>query len=193
MMASEAAVYFANPAKELDGFIVSTTPIQSADVLPPAAAIVRKHHRGKRFSVVDPSLEKPFDDRCPEILGMCYIHLPENKTKCRTFRVVLPTEAAHYPITEAKELARIAESGEVMPKLIQFITKVPSIGPDGAPVNLFEGIFLVDSVKNFVIHDQDGAVLFMLYKSADRTFNVKGKAPFTPLSVFALAVAIISG
>jgi hypothetical protein len=107
--------------------------------------------------------------------------------------VVLPRDVASYPITEAKELARIADSGEISAKLMQFITKIPSLSPDGTPVNLFEGVFLVDSVKNFVIHDENGEIIFMLYKSAERTFNVKGKAPFTPLTVFALAVAIISG
>jgi hypothetical protein len=193
MMASESAVYFANPAKDTDGFLITSTPIQNSEVLPPAVAIVRKHHRGKRFSVVDPNLEKPFDDRAPEILGMCYIHLPENKTKCRTFRVAMPMAGAHYPVTEAKELARVAETGEIMEKVIQFVTTVPAIGPDGVPINLFGGMFLVESVKNFVIHDENEVVLFMLYKSAERTFNVKGKAPFTPLTVFALAVAIISG
>jgi hypothetical protein len=191
-MDHDNAVYFANTLKNEEDGNLGIAELPFTDPSNEVIAIVRKQSRGKRAQVIDQRLAKPYDDRPPEVLGLSQVTLPENRTKARTIRVVLPKGIANYPITEARELARIAQVGEPNPTIWQFVNRVPTIGPDGMVTNPFGNVYLVDSVKNFVFYDDSNELLFMVYKSAEGTFNVKGKEPFTPLTAFALSLAIIS-
>jgi hypothetical protein len=189
LMADERAIYFASPTK--DGIGIADKAILP-DATPEFLAVVQIHGRGKRATVVSPQLEKPFDDRPAQLLGMTYVSLPDNKTKNRTFRVALARDEAYYPITKAKELARVAEREDASARFWIFANKLPAIAPDGRVVSPFGNVYLVESAKNFVVCNENDEMIFMVYKSTERTFSVKGKPPFTPLTAFALSLAIIA-
>jgi hypothetical protein len=104
---------------------------------------------------------------------------------------VLPREGAHFPVTEDRQLARIAEAGEECPELWHFVNRLPTIRPDGIVTNPFQNVYFIESVKNFAFYDDTDELVFMLYKSAEGAFNVKAKSPFTPLTAFALSLGII--
>jgi hypothetical protein len=191
LMADETAIYFASSTK--DGIGIASKPILP-DSLPEFLAVVQIHGRGKRATIVSPQLEKAFDDRPAQLLGLSYVSLPDNKTKYRTFRIALPRDEAHYPITKAKELTRLAEADASSAKFWIFPNKLPTIAPDGRVISPFGNVYLVESAKNYVVcnESENDEMIFMLYKSSERTFNVKGNAPFTPLTAFALSLAIIA-
>jgi hypothetical protein len=192
LMSDENVVLFAHELKEEGGIVLSPKALLSPGTVPEIVAVVRHDGRGRRSTVLCPPMERPYDDRPAELLGMSYITLPENKTKYKAFRVVIPCTGAHYPITKAKELARLAEVGQPPEKLLQFVNKIPTIAPDGRPSNPFGNVYLVDSAKNFVIYDDRDEIIFMVYKETENTFHVKGKEPFTSLTAFGLSLAIIS-
>lgn len=193
-MENDSAVLFANTMKEEDHAIAITDKVAIApsDPIPSPLAIVRKQHRGKRSTIANPRLEKQYDDRPAEILGMCYVHLPECKTKMKTFRVVIPRADANYPITEERELARIAEVGEARSDMHQYATAVPGIGPDGEPINLFGNVYKMESTKNYVVSDDKGNTIFMIYKTGEASYCIKARHPFTEVTAFGLSVAIIT-
>ena len=193
LMENDSAVLFANTMKDEDKAIaiVKKVALTPNDPVPDPIAIIRRQHRGKRATISDPQLEKPYDDRPAEVLGMCYVHLPDCKTKMKTFRVAIPTAPANYPITDERELARIAEIGEPRDDVYQYVTAVPSIGPDGEPVNLFGNVYKLESTKNYVVRDDRGKTVFVIYKVAEGSYNIKARHPLTPVTAFGLAIAII--
>jgi hypothetical protein len=176
---------------EEGGLGIAETPF--VEPTPPVIAIVRRQNHGKRYQVIDPRRGRVFDDRLAEILGMAFVPLPELRTKARTARVVLPREGFNFPVSEARELGKRAESGDIGPEFWGFVNRVPAIAPNGRVVNPFANLYVVDSIKNFAFYNEQGELVFMLYKSAEGAFIVKGKDPFTPLTAFALSLAIISG
>jgi hypothetical protein len=184
LMDRDNVVYFGHKLRGDDGIAISDSLEPSHAVL----AVVQKQNKGKRATVINQRLQKPFDDRPAEILGMAFVHLPERKPKARSFRVALPKSGVHFPVSETRELARMAESGESSQQIQQYT----NIAAHGNVANPFGNAFLVESVKNFAVFDENGQVVFMIYKSAEGSFTVKAKSPFTPLTAFALGLVIIS-
>jgi hypothetical protein len=184
LMDHDNVVYFGRKLHDEDGFAISDSQI--------ILAVVQKQAKGKRAAVIDRRLQKPFDDRPPEILGMAFVHLPETKSKTRTFRVTLPKSGVNFPMTESRELARIAESATSDSQIHMYTNKPPSITAQGTLTNPFGNVYLVESIKNFAVFDENDNLVFMIYKVAEGTFTMKERSPFTPLTAFALGLAIIT-
>jgi hypothetical protein len=189
-IARDRAVYFAATVKG-NGLGISEQPF--TDARPAVIVLLTKHGRGKRAQVIDRRFAKPYDDRPPEVLGMCFVTVTEGGRRARALRVVVPRAEANFPITKHRELARVAERGEADPRLWQFVNRTAAIGPGGTVASPFGNIFMIDSAKNYAFYDDGGELVFMVYKAAEATFTVRGRSPFTPLTAFALSLAIISG
>ena len=125
-------------------------------------------------------------------VALAFVKLPDVKTKIKMLRIAFcDNDKPNYPISERRELLKIAKSGEAIKDIKQYINKIPSTGPDGKPVNMFGSTFVLDSIKNYLINDDKDELLFAIYKSAESLYTVKAKYPITPLMAFSLSISII--
>ncbi|OHT13328.1 hypothetical protein TRFO_16530 [Tritrichomonas foetus] len=192
MMQNETALFFSKIGKDDIGinYIIS----KSIPVMPDSpdnVGILRKQCHGKRYTVYGTS-EKPFDDRDAEACGFAFVKLPEVKSKQKAFRIAFREDSElYYPVSKRRELSRVAETGEAFANLKTYVNKPPTIGPDGNLINYFGTIFVVDSLKNYIVADENDKPLFMIFKSSEASFTVKAKPPITPLMAFGMSIAII--
>jgi hypothetical protein len=120
--------------------------------------------------------------------GFSFISV-EGRHAVRAFRAVLPTAANPGEV----DLAELARSGTADPeKFVVLASKVPERGPDGRLVLKFGDVYVIASVKNFVVLNEQNATLFMIYRSSAATCTVQAREPVTPIMAFAWAIAIIT-
>jgi hypothetical protein len=128
-----------------------------------------------------------------EMFGMHFYSLVGRRSAPRAFHFVLPNTVPYLPQSEQHELSRIAKAKFSDPSAVRILSsKLPTKDTNGRTVLKFGKVFVVPSVKNFVLEDEEGQILFMIYKGSDATCTVKVRAPLTPLMGFAMAIAIVS-
>jgi hypothetical protein len=128
-----------------------------------------------------------------EMFGMHFYSLGGRRSAPRAFHFVLPNTVPYFPQTEQHELSRIAKAKASDSSAVRILSsKVPTMDPNGRTVLKFGKVFVVASVKNFVLEDEQERTLFMIYKFSDATCTVKVRAPLTPLMAFAMAIAIVN-
>ncbi|OHT01493.1 hypothetical protein TRFO_31683 [Tritrichomonas foetus] len=192
MMKEEQAIFFSLASKDEIGQIdiIST----SMPVMPNSkdnVGIIRKQN-GKRFTLIT-NEEKENDDRESERIGLAFVKLPSDvKTKQKTFRIAIRDhDRPNYPISKRMELARLAENADEVNNIKYYTNKLPTIGPDGKPTNVFGSTFVIDSIKNYIITDENDETIYMIYKSSEGSYTVKAKYPISPIMAFSLSVSII--
>lgn len=117
----------------------------------------------------------------------------DGKIKPRCLRVVVPRTRPYTPVSPDVELAKLAKHGTADPEtFITYHSKFPVRNKEGKMVLRFGEVFVIASVKNFIIEDADENLLFMIYRSSSATCTVKIYPPMSPLWAFAWALAIVT-
>jgi hypothetical protein len=111
----------------------------------------------------------------------------------RGFRIVYPKKRPYTPTQSELELGQLAKTG--VADAAEFTihqSKRPEPGPKGGLWLPFgKDVFVVSSVKNFMVEDENKRVIFALFKTSGLTCTLKVKEPMTPLVAFAVAVAAL--
>jgi hypothetical protein len=123
--------------------------------------------------------------------GFAFIAV-ENRHSVRAFRAVLPREPPYAPQAPDMELAELARRGTADARFLVYASKVPERNADGRLILRFGDVYVVASVKNFVVEDDDRDTMFMIYRSSSATCTVQAREPITPIMAFAWAIAIIT-
>jgi hypothetical protein len=124
--------------------------------------------------------------------GLSFYDIPGLRVT-RAFRVVVAKGRPYTAESKELELARIAKQGTGdAEKFVNYASKQPEKNEKGKMILRFGDVFVVSSVKNFIVEQEDGQPLFMIYRSSSATCTVKAWAPLTPLVAFAWAVAIVT-
>jgi hypothetical protein len=128
-----------------------------------------------------------------EGFGFAFYDLNGKKHSARAFRVVVPKEAARPYQSTAKEneLSQLAKCGQVDDRFQLYSSKIP-VKRNGVTVLDFGAVYVESSLKNFIMQDDDGRRIFVIYRSSGGTCTVKAALPITPLMAFALAIAIVT-
>jgi hypothetical protein len=159
------------------------TWVVSESVSKDATACARLHNHARRFWMKTDQTE---------LFGLHFYDVNRKRNAPRAFHLALPNTTPYVAATREAELSRIAKTGFNGKDVEMFTTKQPTIGSNGAVVLKFGNGFVVTSIKNFIIEDENGQTVFMIYKSSSSTCTVKAKLPVTPLMAFGIATAIIT-
>ena len=141
---------------------------------------LRIHEMGKRFTLVT-TYQKPHDEREGELLGIYFSNVG-NKRQITISS--LSTFTVFFPMTRRLNLSRVAKEQLDSPRF-HFITAVQSPDDD------FGSDLVIKSVKNFKIVDENGNLLYQLYKVSSGQYNIKCNPPFNPFMCFGISIAII--
>jgi hypothetical protein len=111
----------------------------------------------------------------------------------RAFRVVVPKQRPYVAQVPEQELAYLAKHGSAdKEQFITYSSKQPEKTQDGKLMLRFGDVYVLASVKNFIVEDEEKDPVFMCYRSSSATCTVKAWPPLTPLVAFAWAVAIVA-
>jgi hypothetical protein len=136
----------------------------------------RVFNKGRRFWLQVPG---PGGD----LIGFHFCDPNGQKSGPRGLHVAIARTAA----TQELELSRVAETGFGDPDRVRVFASRPP-----ARMGDEKAVFAIASVKNFIVQDENGQTVFMIYKSSDSTCTLKTRDPISPLMAFGLAVAIIT-
>lgn len=196
MMRNEEVIYYCKYGK-LRGFgksyIISTS--ENFDISSPSCVgFVTVKGKGSRFTLwTTENGSQPV-----EALGMAFYDAAESLGPeyqgfaGRAFRIVIPKEKDYKATSKDTSLAMLAMMYEAPPsKFITMISKLPTKTAKGKLVLKFGDVFVLKSIKNFMI-EYEGKKVFMCYKSSSGTVTVPIMEPITPLQAFAMTVGIIT-
>jgi hypothetical protein len=111
----------------------------------------------------------------------------------RAFRVVVARNRPYAAPSKDRELAYLAKKGTAETEnFITYASKLPRKTEDGKYLLSFGNAYVLTSVKNFIVEDENGKPLFMIYRSSSGTCTLKAWSPLTPIIAFGWAVAIIT-
>jgi hypothetical protein len=163
---------------------------RDVDVDDPASAVVcgeiSREKRTRRWTFRERSV--PGDG-----FGLAFYDIGRKKRTARALRVVIPKEAVRpYQNTgKENELSRLAKLGQVDDRFQLYSSKIP-VERNGVAVLYFGAVYVEESLKNFIVEDEDSRQIFVIYKSSGGTCTVKAAPPFSPLMAFALAIAVVT-
>jgi hypothetical protein len=127
-----------------------------------------------------------------ESLGLAF-YVIKYDVPFRAFRFVLPKTEPYRPPSEEFELSRLAKVGEVDPNQFTLYSSVlPVKTADGRLTLSFGDVFVLKSLKNFMVVDDTGEIIFMIYRSSEGTCSLRIREPITPLIGFAISIAIVT-
>jgi hypothetical protein len=127
-----------------------------------------------------------------ELFGLHFYNVNGRLNAPRAFHLALPIATPYAAETRDAELSRIAKAAVNTKGVKLFATKQPTVRPNGAIILNFGNGFVITSIKNFIIEDESGQTVFLIYKSSGSTCTIKVKLPVTPLVAFGMAIAIIT-
>lgn len=156
---------------------------------------LKKSANLSRFTLFVPAGEE-HQTRESEIMGIAFYDYKDetcNKVfRGRTFRLAMPKTFPYFPANKEMNLSRLAMREIVSDDILLFRSKLPTeIGNNKYRLD-FGNVYVVSSIKNFVIENDDHQIIFMIYKSANGICSVRFAAPFNSLMAFGLAIAIIT-
>lgn len=161
---------------------------------------LKQHESGNRFTLY--TAFNDGDGRSSvqtETLGISFLQgfkvdLGNSARYVRVFRFVMPPPGTLYKPRDKKEnLSRIAKCGSGIPN--GFVVHQSQLPFKGENDNLrldFGNNYVISSVKNFIVRDSNGNVIFMMFKSSADTSTLKFMAPLTPLTAFSIALCIVT-
>ncbi|OHT09144.1 hypothetical protein TRFO_22163 [Tritrichomonas foetus] len=153
---------------------------------------IKKSQRLSRFTLYVPAGEQ-YGTKEAEMLGMAFYDETGIKDfKGRTFRFAIPKTTPYFPANKQMNLSRIALANVQSDDIKLYHSKLPEILPGNKHILQFGKVYIVRSVKNFIVEDEQGNVIFMIYKSSDGICSVRIAPPITPLIAFAISIAIIT-
>lgn len=160
---------------------------------------VRVEQHGTQFTLVHPNPQGNeniiYDS---EIMGIAYVNSNEAGFSVRQMRIIMSKdENPYFPLTDNAKLATIAQTNSNPSKVGDFFifkTKLPIKKPDGNLSLHFGNVYVVSSVKNFIIYNQDESkCLYKIYKRSENAFSMRIDSPFNPLTAFSLGIAATNG
>jgi hypothetical protein len=106
--------------------------------------------------------------------------------------IVHYTDEPYRSDAKSTDLGALAFRNQPPPGGMVFSSRLPQTPGKG---NAVEGIptSVDDSIKNFVIEDSTGVVIFVMYKIGEKTCSCQSVAMITPLIAFACGIAIAVG
>lgn len=153
---------------------------------------LKKSQNRTRFTLFTPQGEQ-YQTHEGEVMGLSFYD-PKD-IKCygvRAFRIALPKKLPYFPSTKEMNLSKIAQKNVKSDDIQIFSSKLPELFPGPVLKLQFGNVHVVSSVKNFILEDENGNVIFMIYKSSNGMCSVRTAPPITPLIAFALSIAIIT-
>jgi hypothetical protein len=104
---------------------------------------------------------------------------------------VFPKNRPYNPTQKELELGQLAKTGVVDPaQFTVYKSKIPTKGPGGGLILPFgTQVYVVASVKNFILEDESGRAVLSVFKSSGGTCTLKVSQPLSSLVAFAVAVA----
>jgi hypothetical protein len=193
MSENEVPLFFAENKKVSNGrgWVISTCPSVFEVGTDSWVGTLNVAGRNRRFSLWAPNPSMPGVPM--QVMGLAFYDVEDKKLKCRSFRLCVPLDGAYNPITEDRDLGRLAASGIADPAHFKiYSSKLPERTPDGKLILRFGDVFVMSSIKNFIVEDEQGNCLYMIYRSSSGTCSLKVKPPFTPLLSFAIGLAVIT-
>ena len=132
--------------------------------------------------------QRPNDDRTAEVC--CGIWNVKGKTKY--LKIVLPSNnQPHYPISKRRSLLTMIQSTEPIDKKFLVFESSSSVSEEDLKSHL-GNIFITPSTRNIILKNEEGKIIFCLYKIADSSYKIYGASPLTPAIAFGIGIAIIS-
>ena len=145
-----------------------------------------------RFTLFTPQGEQ-YQSHEGEAMGLSFYDPKE--IKCygvRAFRIALPKRQPYFPSTKDMNLSKIAQKNVQSDDIQIFSSKLPELFPGPVLKLQFGSVHVISSVKNFILEDGNGNVIFMIYKSSNGMCSIRIAPPITPLIAFAISIAIIT-
>lgn len=201
MTKDDVLVYKTKPMKTSLGRVhVICTGEPFVENSPTHVGTLKQHESGNRFT-----LFAPFDEGngqqpvFSETLGLSFlkghrVDLGVMSYVVRVFRFILPPPNTLYKPEDKKDnLSRLAKTGEHIPeRFVVHQSQIPVKGENNHLRLDFGKNYVITSVKNFVVRDEEDNVVFMMFKSSADTCTVKFAPPLTPLTAFSIAVCIVT-
>jgi hypothetical protein len=186
MCANDQPLFFAKESRHRDSpphFLITDHPNVTDETNPGCRA--QLFHGKRRFWL---QLKSAVDYE----FGFSFFDL-DKKNVARAFRVVMPIKRPYQPETPDLELSQLAKKGTAdADKFVVYNSRLPERNREGKMVLRFGDVYVVASVKNFIVEDEKKGILFMIYRSSSSTCTVKAWAPLTPIMAFAWSLAIIT-
>jgi hypothetical protein len=128
------------------------------------------------------------------VFGLKFCKVPQYIKLVRFFRVVFPKNQPYRPIGKKQQLCSLAKTGNVDPALFtMYSSKIPVMQPGGRLTMAFGvGLEILCSIKNFIVVDEQGETVFVVYKSSPGTCSVKFREPLSSIQAFAIAIPCIA-
>jgi hypothetical protein len=112
----------------------------------------------------------------------------------RAFRAVLPKVEPYCPDSEDRGLSTMAKMGTADPEnFTVYSSRLPVRNAEGKLTLSFGEVFVVRSLKNFIVDDEAGEVALMIFRSSSGTCSLKVAETMAPLTAFAIAIAVVVG
>ena len=110
----------------------------------------------------------------------------------KAFRIVIPKEKNYRATSKNTSLSMLAQLYEAPAEsFITMLSKLPRRTAQGKLILKFGDVFVIKSIKNFMI-EYEGKKVFMCYRSSRGTVTVPVMEPLTPLHAFAMTIGIIT-
>lgn len=190
---NDQVVFFATEHKDhLSKFFAITKETDSSVESSTFQGLVREYVN--RYIIVS-NETKPHDDRDGELVGIAIMASPEKKSKTRLLNIALPTSGKpHFAVSQRRSLSNIAAlespppNGFVRFNGHSFIKENEQIEESYT----FDKIYIISSVKNFIVLDENKRIILMIYKTSGTNFGMKFRHPITPLMAFGIGIAVVS-
>lgn len=184
MLKDDIPVYLSRQRKDkISQYHAFSSCVDDSDI-----GIVRVYESGRSCALI--SLEKKRnDDREGEIAGW------RVSGTGASICVVIPNDGIVWPISRYRSLdcvATRAMKGEPIEDHYRVLWGQPPSIVNGEVVIGDRAISAVESCKNVVVESESGDVIFGLVRMSDGCFNVRCRAPITPVVALGLAISVIT-
>jgi hypothetical protein len=192
MSENDEVIYFAENKKVAGGrgWVISTSSAIFQVGSDSWAGTLNIASNNRRFGLWVPNPSMPGVPM--QHMGLAFYEVDDKRLKCRSFRMYIPTNSPYNPLTDEQDLAKLAAVGIPDPRFTSYSSKLPQRTEEGKLILRFGDVFVMSSIKNFIVEDAQGTPLFMIYRSSSGTCSLKVRPPFTPLLAFAMGLAVIT-
>jgi hypothetical protein len=112
----------------------------------------------------------------------------------RAFRVVVPKPGNRQSSMQGFDLSQLAQNGSAdRTRFTVYSSKLPEKAETGQYRLSFGNVYVMKSLKNFIVETENHETVFMIFRSSGGTCSVKVHEPVTLHMAFALAVAAVVG
>jgi hypothetical protein len=112
----------------------------------------------------------------------------------RAIVAVAPKVEPYWPGSEDRVLSRLAKAGTAdFEKFRVYRSRLPARNSEGKLTLSFGEAFVVRSLKNFIVDDEQGQCVMMIFRSSSGTCSLKVSNEMPALTAFAIAVSVVIG